>query len=106
MELTAFYHSEIFKWLFIPLLIFLARVCDVTLDTVRIIYISRGMKYLAPLIAFFEIIIWLIAISQIMMNMDNVYYYIAYAAGFATGNFIGIYIEGRMAIGTVVIRVI
>jgi len=105
MDLT-FFHSEIFKWYLIPLLIFLARICDVTLDTVRIIYISRGMKYLAPLIAFFEIIIWLMAISQIMQNMSNIYYYLAYAAGFATGNFIGIYIEERMAIGTVVIRII
>lgn len=106
MELTTFYNSEIFKWILLPALIFMARLCDVTLDTVRIIYVSRGMKFLAPLIGFFEILIWLLAISQIINNMSNISYYIAYAGGFAMGNFIGIYIEERMAIGTVIIRII
>ncbi|MGD0022704.1 MAG: DUF2179 domain-containing protein [Smithellaceae bacterium] len=106
MDLSVFYHSEIFKLIVIPLLIFLARICDVTLDTARIIYVSRGMKLLAPLIGFFEVLIWLLSITQIMHNLTNVVYYIAYAGGFAMGNFIGIYIEERMAIGTVVIRII
>ena len=106
MDLSVFYHSEIFKLIVIPLLIFLARICDVTLDTARIIYVSRGMKLLAPLIGFFEVLIWLLSITQIMNNLTNVVYYIAYAGGFAMGNFIGIYIEERMAIGTVVIRII
>ena len=106
MDLSVFYHSEIFKLVIIPLLIFLARICDVTLDTARIIYVSRGMKYLAPLIGFFEVLIWLLSITQIMNNLTNVVYYIAYAGGFAMGNFIGIYIEERMAIGTVVISII
>lgn len=106
MDLSVFYHSEIFKLIVIPLLIFLARICDVTLDTARIIYVSRGMKLLAPLIGFFEVLIWLLSITQIMHNLTNVVYYIAYAGGFAMGNFIGIYIEERMAIGTVMIRII
>lgn len=106
MDISVFYHSETFKLIIIPLLIFLARICDVTLDTARIIYVSRGMKFLAPLIGFFEVLIWLISITQIMNNLTNFVYYIAYAGGFATGNFIGIYIEEKMAIGTVVIRII
>lgn len=106
MDLAAFYSSEVFKFVVLPAFIFLARVCDVTLDTLRIIYVSRGMKFLAPIIGFFEVLIWLIAITQIFHNLTNPIYYIAYAGGFAMGNFIGIIIEAKMAIGTVVIRII
>ncbi len=106
MDLASFYSSEIFTLVIIPLLIFFARICDVTLDTARIIYVSRGMKLLAAFIGFFEVLIWLISITQIMQNLTNIIYYIAYAGGFAMGNYIGIYLEDRMALGTVVIRII
>lgn len=106
MDLIAFYTSDIFKWVIIPILIFCARLIDVSLGTLRIIYLSRGVKYLVPLIGFIEINIWLLAIGQIMMNLDNIVCAFAYAAGFATGNFIGILIEERLSIGTVIIRVI
>lgn len=104
--LSTVFDSTTFKWIILPLLIFSARIIDVTLGTIRIIYISRGLKYAAPIFGFFEILIWLLAIGQLMQNLTNVLYYIAYAAGFATGNFVGIYIEERMAVGTVVIRII
>ncbi|MBN2042456.1 MAG: DUF2179 domain-containing protein [Candidatus Aenigmarchaeota archaeon] len=83
----------------IPLLIFLARVLDVSLGTIRIIFISKGMKYVAPMIGFFEILIWLMAISQIMANLTNIFNYLAYAGGFATGTFLGIIIESKIAMG-------
>ncbi len=106
MDLVTLFDSEIFKLVILPLIIFFARVCDVTLDTLRIIYVSRGMKILAAGIGFFEVLIWLMAITQILNNMTNITYYLAYAGGFAMGNFIGIFIEDKMAIGTVVIRII
>ena len=106
MDIAAFYHSEIFKFVLLPVLIFLARICDVKLDTLRIIYVSRGMKFLAPVIGFVEVLIWLIAITQIFKNLSNPVCYVAYAGGFAMGNLIGILIEEKMAIGTVVIRII
>ncbi len=106
MDWTVFYQSEIFKFGVLPLLIFLARICDVTLDTLRIIFVSRGMKCLAPLIGFFEVLIWLIAITQIFHNLTSPVYYVAYAGGFAMGNLIGIWIEEKMAIGTVLVRII
>lgn len=106
MDLASFYNSGLFTLVIIPLLIFMARICDVTLDTARIIYVSRGMKLLAALIGFFEVLIWLVSITQIMQNLTNIIYYVAYAGGFAMGNYIGIYVEERMAIGTVVIRII
>ena len=106
MDIAAIYHSEIFKIFILTMIIFLARICDVSLSTLRIIYTSRGIKYLAPIIGFFEILIWLVAMSQIFNNLTNPILYLAYAAGFAAGNFIGILIEEKMAIGTVVIRII
>jgi uncharacterized protein YebE (UPF0316 family) len=96
----------IYSWILLPLLIFFARVCDVSLGTIRIIFISKGIKYLAPLIGFIEIFIWLLAIGQIMQNLTNVYYYLFYAGGFAMGNFVGILLDEKLSIGTVSIRVI
>ena len=103
---AAFLNSEIFRFVVLPLIIFSTRICDVTLDTLRIIYVSRGIKFLAASVGFFEVLIWLFAITQIFKNLSNPLCYIAYAGGFAMGNFVGILIEERMAIGTVVIRII
>jgi uncharacterized protein YebE (UPF0316 family) len=101
-----FLDSEIFRWVAIPLLIFTARVLDVSLQTMRIIFISKGRKLLAPLLGFFEVMIWLMAIAQIMHNLTNPLYYIAYGLGFATGTYVGLRIEERLAIGVVLLRVI
>jgi len=88
-----------------PLLIFLARICDVSIGTLRIIFVSKGKKYIAPILGFFEVLIWIIAISKIMQNLDNYVNYIAYAAGFATGNYVGMIIEEKLAMGIQMIRV-
>jgi len=100
------FNSPLFTWFIIPLLIALARIADVTLGTIRIIYISRGMKMLAPIFGFFEILIWLMAIGQIMQNLSNPVYYLAYAFGFSGGNLVGIFIEERLAVGRVILRII
>jgi len=93
-------------WVILSLLIFSARVIDVSLQTIRIVFVSKGFKYLAPLTGFFEVLVWVLAIGQIMQNLDNFIYYIAYAGGFAMGSFVGIRIEERLAIGCVGIRII
>jgi len=98
--------SWAYTWIIIPFLIFVARIFDVSLGTVRVIFVSRGLKYLAPVVGFFEIIIWLLAIGQIMKNLSNPACYIAYAGGFAIGNFVGIYIAEKLSLGIVLIRVI
>ena len=105
MDMLSFYNSDIFKLVILPILIFFARLTDVSLGTVRIIFLSRGIK-LAPLIGFVEINIWLLAIGQIIQNLGDVSCYIAYAGGFATGNFLGILIEEKLSIGSVLIRII
>ena len=64
-------NSGLFAWLILPLLIFLARVVDVSMGTIRVIFVSRGLKYLAPVVGFFEILVWLLAIGQIMKNLSS-----------------------------------
>jgi uncharacterized protein YebE (UPF0316 family) len=98
--------SNWFTYGLLPALIFLSRVVDVSLDTLRIVFISKGDKIFAPLLGFFEVLIWLVAITRIMENLDNIWCYIAYAAGFATGNYIGLRIEQKLALGIQIIRVI
>ena len=98
------YNSFWFSYIVLPLLIFLARVIDVSLGTLRIIFISKGQRMIAPFLGFFEVLIWILAISQIMNNLDNWTCFLGYAAGFATGNYIGMKIEERLAIGVLVIR--
>lgn len=99
-------HSELFSLVVVPLLIFLARIVDVSMGTLRIIFVSRGMKYLSALIGFCEILIWLLAIGQVMQNLTNWVTYVAYALGFATGNFIGLLIEQKLAMGNLIVRVV
>ena len=97
---------ELFVWVLIPALIFLARICDCTIGTMRIIFIGRGHRFIAPFLGFFEVLIWLLAIRQIMMNLTNSFYYVAYAGGYATGTFVGMSIEARLAMGTILIRIV
>jgi uncharacterized protein YebE (UPF0316 family) len=99
-------NSWAYTWIVIPFLIFVARIFDVSLGTVRVIFVSRGLKYLAPVVGFFEILIWLLAIGQIMKNLSNPACYIAYAGGFAMGNFVGIHIAEKLSLGLVMIRVV
>ena len=96
----------VFNYLLLPLLIFIARIGDVTFATMRVMFIMNGAKKIAPIVGFFEAIIWLLAIGQIMQNLNNFYSYLAYAAGFATGTFVGMYIEEKIAIGRMMVRII
>ena len=104
--LNEIFQSEAFSLYGIPLLICLARVLDVSIGTLRIIFVSKGLRLWAPLLGFFEVSIWLIAISKVMENLTNPINYIVYALGFSLGNYIGMFIESRLALGMVVIRII
>ena len=95
-----------FTWVVLPLTVFATRILDVTLGTMRIIFLSRGRNYLAPLLGFAEVLIWITVVSQIVGGAHNIIAYIAYAAGFAAGNYIGMVIEDKLAIGTLVVRII
>jgi uncharacterized protein YebE (UPF0316 family) len=102
---TSFLDSDLFSYVLMPLLIFMARICDVSIGTLRIIFVSKGKRNIAPFLGFFEVLIWITAISKIMQNLDNYINYVAYAAGFATGNFVGMIIEEKLAMGIQMIRI-
>lgn len=87
------------------LLIFIARLADVSLDTLRMVAVIRGRRYMAWGLGFFQVLIWVYAISAVMKNISQPPYAIAYALGFATGNFLGITIENWLAHGEQVIRI-
>ena len=97
---------EIFSYLLLPLLIFCARIADVSINTIRIIYVLGGRRWTATLLGFFESFIWLMAIRQIFEHLDNWICYIAYPAGFACGIYVGMLIEERIAYGKVIVRII
>jgi uncharacterized protein YebE (UPF0316 family) len=99
-------NSSFFSLVILPLLIFSSRIIDVSIGTMRVIFVSRGYKLLAVICGFFEVLIWLIAITQILKNLTNPFYYLAYAGGFATGNFVGMVIEEKIALGNVLVRVV
>lgn len=98
--------AEVFSYVVLPILIFLARVADVSIATIRVIFVLQGKKSIAPILGFFEALIWLMAIGQIIKHIDNPVSYLAYASGFATGTFVGMFIEEKLALGRVVVRVI
>jgi uncharacterized protein YebE (UPF0316 family) len=87
-------------------MIFFARIIDVSINTVRIIYVMTGRKGISTFLGFFESLVWLLAIGQIFQHMNNIYCYIAYPAGFAAGIFVGMMIEEKLALGKVVLRII
>ncbi|MDX9845787.1 MAG: DUF2179 domain-containing protein [Tenuifilaceae bacterium] len=101
-----FLDSNLYLYLVLPLLIFFARIIDVTIGTMRIIFVSKGQRAIAPILGFFEVFIWIIAIGQIMGNINNFACYFGYAAGFATGNWVGMRLEEHLAMGNILVRVI
>ncbi len=103
---STFYDSNFFTYGILPGLIFCSRVIDVSFGTIRIVMVSKGQKFWAPLLGFFEVLIWLIAISRVFQNLDNWLCYIAYAAGFACGNYVGLIIEEKLAVGIVKVQII
>lgn len=89
----------------IALTIFIARVCDVGLGTIRHALIIRGRKSYVFIIAFFEALIWVYAVSRVMTSIKDPFTSVAFALGFATGTFVGMTIESLLKIGEQAIRV-
>jgi uncharacterized protein YebE (UPF0316 family) len=106
MPSPEFLSSPAFTWVVLPTLIFLARISDVSIGTVRLIFVARGLRWYAAMLAFFEVLIWLTAIGQIMKNLTNPACYLAYSGGYAMGTFAGMWLENRLSLGKVIVRVI
>lgn len=99
------YLSDPHAWLF-ALLIFFLRVGDMTLDTIRVLFMVRGKKLLVWVLGFFQALIFVVAISSVLTQLNNILNIIGYATGFATGNIVGMMIENRLAIGHVLVNII
>lgn len=98
--------SDLYTYLVLPVLIIMARVIDVSLGTLKIILMAKGNKTLAPVLGFFEVLVWLLAVTRIFENLENWVCYIAYAFGFALGSYVGIKLEEKLALGFQIIRII
>ncbi|HAX96983.1 MAG TPA: hypothetical protein DCY35_10755 [Prolixibacteraceae bacterium] len=105
-SLQEFYDSGLFTYAVLPLLIFMARIMDVTIGTLRIVMVAKGQKFWAPIMGFFEVLIWIITMSKVVQNLDNWLCYVGYAGGFATGNWVGLILEEKLAMGIVKIQII
>ena len=88
------------------LLIFGLRIVDVSAATLRLLFIFRGQKALAWVMGFFQAIVFVVAISKVLTDLDNPWNMIGYAAGFATGTVVGMALEERLAVGYAHVRVI
>ncbi len=106
VELSPSASFDWYAWVILPGVIFMARVIDVTMGTLRIIFVARGKRNLAPILGFFEVLIWIVVIGQLVQHLHSITAYLCYAGGFAAGNFVGMWLEDRLAIGTFILRVI
>jgi uncharacterized protein YebE (UPF0316 family) len=86
--------------------IFALRFADMTFDTLRVLFVMRGRKGLAWVLGFFQAAIFVIAITSVLSNLDNPLNFVGYAAGFATGNVVGMLIEERLAVGHIHLQII
>lgn len=106
MLAAVFTNFDYYNWIVLPLIIFFSRLGDVSLGTLRHVFISKGYRKIVPLLGFFEVLIWIVVVAQIMKNLNNFACYLAWAGGFATGTYVGLLIEERLALGLQVIRII
>lgn len=97
---------DYYNWILLPLIIFFSRLGDVSLGTLRHVFISKGYRKIVPVLGFFEVLIWIIVVAQVMKNLNNFACYLAWAGGFAMGTYVGLLIEERLALGLQVIRII
>ena len=89
-----------------PLIIFCMRIVDVSLSTVRMLLAVRGIKLVAPVIGFFEVLLWIFAVGSAIKHLNSPLHLIGYAGGFATGTYVGLLIEEKMALGMAVVRIV
>jgi uncharacterized protein YebE (UPF0316 family) len=98
--------EEVFRWIVLPLVIFTARITDVSIGTVRILLMMNNKKKLATFLGFCESLIWVTVITAIFKQVNNPLAYVAYAGGYATGTFIGMTLENKLGVGKVLVRFI
>jgi len=88
----------------LPLIIFFGRILDVSLGTLRIVFVAKGAKNIAPIVGFVEVFIWIVIIAQVFAHADGFVSYFSYAAGYAAGTYIGLTVENKIGFGYIKIR--
>ena len=96
---------EDYYFLLMPIIVFLLRIGDVSIATIKLLFIVRGYKLIAGIMAFLEVCIWLVATSIVFQHLDNIWNTIAFATGFASGTVLGMTIEQKLGIGHVMVRI-
>ena len=86
--------------------IFLARILDVSLGTLRTILVFRSYPVFAAMIGFLEVVVWIVAAGQVLQDLNRWYLVLAFAGGFAAGNIVGIWLESKLAVGLETVRAI
>ena len=89
-----------------PVIIFCLRICDVSLDTMRVLFTVRGQRLVAGVLGFFQALIWIVAVGNAIKHLDSIWHVLAYAAGFGTGTLVGITIERALAYGLATVRIV
>jgi uncharacterized protein YebE (UPF0316 family) len=89
-----------------PLLIFGLRVADVSLDTMRLLFAVRGKRYHATVLGFFQALIFILVVGNVIQHLGSVWHVLGYAAGFATGTLVGVMIENAVAYGLSTVRIV
>lgn len=100
------FSGHVYTYIVLPLLVFFGRIVDVGAGTLRVILVARGIKKIAPVISFFEVMIWLLVAREVLNDLSNPILYIAYAGGFATGTYVGMKLEEKISFGKVLLRII
>ena len=91
---------------FVPFLIYFARICDVSIGTVRTVFVVSGYRKISVLLGFFEVLIWVFAVGGALKYLPNPFAVIGYAGGYATGILVGMMVEDKLAVGLRMIRII
>jgi uncharacterized protein YebE (UPF0316 family) len=89
-----------------PIVIFLLRIVDVTLDTMRVLFMVRGRRLPAGILGFMMALVWIIAVGNAMKHLDSAWHILGYAAGYGTGTMVGITIENLVAFGLIQLRIV
>jgi uncharacterized protein YebE (UPF0316 family) len=92
---------DTYTYVVIPLFIMFARICDVSIGTLRVLFVSKGYRKLAAFLGFLEVMIWVLVGRQVLVKSTAMIHFVAYAAGFGIGNYIGLVIENMMSLGVV-----
>ena len=98
--------GSLWTWVILPLLILCSRVIDQSIGTLRLVFSAKGYKNIAPILAFFESLIWILVVREILTDVSHPMSLVAFAGGFAMGNYIGLIVEEKLSVGNVIVRVI